>query len=194
MPNYLRWQKQGGTFFLTVVTYRRRPLFRAARNRTLLRTAFAETMERAPFEMFACVLLYDHFHCLWTLPPGDSDFPSRVSFLKSRFTRAFFLSGGRDLPVSKSRKTNRERGVWQARYWEHFIRDDDDLYRHRDYIHLNPVKHGYVTDPLHWPWSSIHHHIAMGWLNRGWPGSSPVSLPTYLVQREQRKRKDVIDE
>lgn len=37
-----------------------------------------------------------------------------------------------------------ERGIWQRRYWEHLIRDDDDLRRHIDYIHFNPVQHGHV--------------------------------------------------
>ena len=188
MPRHIRRRKPGGTFFLTVVTYCRRPLFRLAHCRTLLRCAFAETCKRAPFDMFACVLLHDHFHCLWTLPAGDSDFPGRMSYLKSRFTRAYVQAGGRALPVSRNRKRHRELGVWQSRYWEHCIRDDDDLYRHRDYIHLNPVKHGYVTDPLHWPWSSIHRHIALGWLNPGWPGSSPVALPDYLVRDERGRR------
>ena len=68
-------------------------------------------------------------------------------------------------------------GVWQPRYWEHRIRDETDWYRHRDYIHLNPVKHGYVTSPEEWPWSSFHQHVRLGWLDRHWPGSSPVDLP-----------------
>jgi len=69
------------------------------------------------------------------------------------------------------------RGVWQPRYWEHRIRDDGDYERHRDYIHLNPVTHGYVARPEDWPWSSFHRHVKMGWLDPHWPGSSPVDLP-----------------
>ena len=78
------------------------------------------------------------------------------------------------MPAIQARK--RERGVWQPRYWEHRIRDEDDWYRLRDYIHLNPVKHGYVTRPEDWPWSSFHRHVRLGWLDANWPGSMPIRI------------------
>ncbi len=48
-----------------------------------------------------------------------------------------------------------ERGIWQRRYWEHTIRDERDLTAHMDYIHFNPVKHGFVEHPVEWPHSSF---------------------------------------
>jgi putative transposase len=62
----------------------------------------------------------------------------------------------------------RERGIWQRRYWEHLIRDDQDLQAHVDYIHHNPVKHGYVAQASAWPHSSIHRYIRMGWVKEDW--------------------------
>src|SRR5207253_952335 len=61
-----------------------------------------------------------------------------------------------------------ERGIWQRRYWEHQIRDDDDMRRHIDYIHYNPVKHGHVTLPIEWPYSSLHWYIRNGHLSKTW--------------------------
>ena len=75
------------------------------------------------------------------------------------------------------RLRQRGRGVWQPRYWEHRIRDEDDWFRLRDYIHLNPVKHGYVVRPEDWPWSSLHRHIRLGWVDGSWPGSTPIEMP-----------------
>jgi putative transposase len=62
----------------------------------------------------------------------------------------------------------RERGIWQRRHWEYQIRDDDDLAKHVDYVHINPVKHGYVKRAADWPYSSIHREIARGNLNWDW--------------------------
>jgi putative transposase len=69
----------------------------------------------------------------------------------------------------------REKGVWQRRYWEHTIRDEADWQRHVDYVHFNPVKHGYVTRPEEWPYSSFHRAVATGWYDAGW-GELPPSL------------------
>ena len=70
--------------------------------------------------------------------------------------------------VSASRESKRERGIWQRRYWEHQIRDDEDLSRHVDYIHINPVKHGYVARAADWPHSIIHRFVAQGFVTKDW--------------------------
>ena len=64
--------------------------------------------------------------------------------------------------ISKSRQSKGERGIWQRRYWEHLIRDDDDLARHIDYIHYRPVKHGYVSRAADWPHASTHRYTRDG--------------------------------
>ena len=177
MPNYIRWREYGASYFFTVVTYRRRTLFADARARRALHRAFVSVRRDQPFGMFACVLLPDHLHCLWTLPEGDDEFPRRWANIKRRFTKTFLAEGGQALSVSADRARHRERGVWQARYWEHRIRDETDWFRHRDYIHLNPVKHRFAKEPVDWPWSSFHRHVQLGWLDPNWPGASAIDLP-----------------
>jgi putative transposase len=176
MPNYVRWRENGATYFFTVVTYRRRQLLDKPMARRILRRAFVEVRRRWPFDMFACVLLPDHLHCVWTLPPEDDDFPVRWANIKRRFTQQYLRLGGTELAVSPDRRRHAERGVWQPRYWEHRIRDDRELYAYRDYIYLNPVKHGYVSDPAQWPWSSVHRHERLGWLPPGWTSSTPIEV------------------
>ncbi len=116
MPNYIRWREEGASYFFTVVTYRRRKLFENAHARRALWRAFVSVRRRRPFDMFACVLLPEHLHCLWTLPEGDDDFPIRWANIKRLFTKEFVAGGGRPLPVSADRARHRELGVWQARY------------------------------------------------------------------------------
>lgn len=176
IPNYVRWREQGATYFFTVVTYLRRRLFNDATARQALRRAFVEIRRKWPFDMFACVLLPDHFHCIWTLPASDDRFPLRWANIKRRFTQVYMAGGGAALAVSSNRERRHERGVWQQRYWEHRIRDENELYAYRDYIHLNPVKHGYVRDPTEWPWSSVHRQLRLGWLSKDWSGWTPISV------------------
>lgn len=64
----------------------------------------------------------------------------------------------------------RERGIWQRHYWEHLIRDENDLRRHVEYIHFNPVKHGYSSRPVDWPYSSFCRWVARGEYPVDWAG------------------------
>lgn len=177
MPTYVRWREKGATYFFTVVTYRRQRILTGETTRRILLHSVASVHRRLPFDLLAFVLLPNHLHCIGSMPDGDDDFPTRWRQIKSLFTREYLLTGGHDWDVTPQSRRQGRRGVWQPRYWEHRIRDEKDYFRHRDYIHLNPVRHGYVERPEDWPWSSFHRHVRMGWLDPHWPGSSPVELP-----------------
>lgn len=120
------------------------------------------------FRIEAAVILPDHLHAIWTLPDGDRDFSTRWMLIKAGFSRQL-ESGERR---SKSRFVKGERGIWQRRYWEHFIRDEEDLARHADYIHYNPVKHGHVRQIKDWPHSTFHRHVNRGMYPIDWGGSA----------------------
>ena len=105
-------------------------------------------------------MLPDHLHSVWSLPPDDADFPLRWSLIKSKFSRGLPADAER----TSSKITKREKGIWQRRYWEHAIRSDEDLTRHVDYIHFNPVKHGYVSRASDWPHSGFARYVARGLL------------------------------
>lgn len=177
MPKYVRWRDHGATYFFTVVTHRRQRILTTSLCRDLLRTAISTVRQRLPFAMPTIVLLPDHLHCIWTLPQNDDDFPKRWRQIKGRFTHDYLEAGGNERDVTDPQQRQGRRGIWQPRYWEYRIRDEDDYLRHRDYIHLNPVKHGYANNPADWPFSRFHRHVQMGWLDANWPGSSPVDLP-----------------
>lgn len=161
MPSYRRAVVPGGTFFLTLVTEGREPIFADQRWRGLLGDCLREASHRRPFATEAIVLLPDHLHLLMTLPSGDADFSTRVASIKATFTRAYLDAGGVEQPRSESRMRKRRRGVWQRWFWEHTIRDEDDLHRHLDYIHYNPVKHGLARCPHAWDASSFGRHVGM---------------------------------
>jgi putative transposase len=130
-----------------------------------LRSAYRSVQHSRPFETIAICILPDHIHAVWALPENDADFSMRWSLIKSGFSRGLDAQ-----PRSKSKVLKREKGIWQRRYWEHAIRNDADLERHVDYIHFNPVKHGYVTRVADWPHSSFHRYVEQGLLVSDWGG------------------------
>jgi len=162
MSEYRRYYVPGATYFFTVVTERRARLFENATARELLGNAIRHCQRRAPFESIAMVLLPDHLHALWTLPPKDVDYSGRWSLVKRTFTNGWLARNGGERSRTETRKRERRRSVWQRRFWEHLIRDENDLAKHFDYIHFNPVKHGYVKSPSDWPWSTFHRYVAEG--------------------------------
>jgi len=156
MPEYRRAFQPGGTFFLTLVTHRRARVFDSPVARAVLRESIELARVDRPFELLAVVLLPDHLHLLLTLPTDDADFSTRVGVIKARFTRRWLDTGAEERGQSVSRARQGYRGVWQKRFWEHVVRDNDDLIHCYDYIHYNPVKHGLASCPHAWQWSTFH--------------------------------------
>ena len=169
---YRRARAEGGTYFFTVVTHRRRRFLREPENVSHLREAFRYVMARRPFKIDAFVLLPDHLHCIWTLPEGDRDFSTRWRLIKSGFTRA--CGEAHRGTVSASRRRKGEQAVWQRRFWEHQIRDERDLIQHVEYIHHNPIKHGLVKAPRDWEYSSFHRYVRQGVYDREWGSKGTV--------------------
>ena len=166
MSNYRRAKIAGGTFFFTVVTHDRTPYFADESAIQILRAAFAKVKTARPFEIEAIVVMPDHLHCIWRLPTGDDDYSGRWREIKKIASRQLD-------PVTNLRN---KRPVWQRRFWEHAIRDQEDCRRHMDYVHYNPVKHGLARRPIDWPWSSFKKAVAKGWYEPAWGSDEPAHI------------------
>ena len=170
MRSYRRVRIKGGTYFFTLTLAERGGNDLLVRHISALRSAFRQTLADHPVAIEAIAVLPDHLHCIWRLPAGDDDFPTRWRLIKSRFSRQIPAAER----ISDSRARRAERGLWQRRYWEHVIRGEQDYQRHMDYIHYNPVKHGYVDDPKDWPFSSLQRLIGQGVYETDW--TAPVDV------------------
>lgn len=168
MPRYKRTYVAGGMFFFTLVTHLRRPLFTNPKARECLHLAIQEEQSNHPFDMTAIVLLPDHLHCVWRLPENDEDYSRRWGRIKSKFTKLWLAQSREEIRISKARHLHREKGVWQKRFWEHRIRDENDFMRHVNYIHYNPVKHDLVRCPHKWTYSSFKRWVDDGYYHQDW--------------------------
>lgn len=167
MPNYIRTFRPGGTFFFTVVTYGRSRWLCSEEAREALSHAIRGVRKTRPFNIDAIVLLPDHLHCIWTLPDGDHDFSTRWRLIKMLAAKKCRSVPSR-FPEPVSRIKRKERDLWQRRFWEHTIRDENDFAVHCDYIHYNPVKHGLCESPGEWPFSSFRKYVASGLYDENW--------------------------
>ena len=165
MVTYRRNWLPGGSYFFTVTLLDRSSRLLTERIDDL-RAAFHSVRHERPFTIDAMVVLPDHLHCIWRLPPDDANYSLRWREIKARFSHR--------VPAGKSQTQGRvkqgERGIWQRRFWEHTLRDDRDAQKHVDYIHYNPVKHGYVSRVADWPFSSFHRFVRLGIYPLDWGG------------------------
>ena len=176
MSHYRRWYVPGGTFFFTLVTYNRYPFFKSNEAKRILGEAMREVQAESPFQVVATVLLPDHLHAVWTLPSGDSDYSTRWKLIKAKFTDAWLASGGHEERVTWAQQKRGNRGIWQKRFRENTIDDQEYLSRVCDYIHYNPVKHGYAKRPGDWRESSFGRFVAAGEYGPEWAATEPLSI------------------
>lgn len=128
------------------------------------------------------MLLPDHFHCLWTLPPEDSDFSMRMRLIKRFVTKHYKTKLDIPWQVSVSRQKRQEGNLWQRRFWEHWIRDEEDFAKHCDYIHYNPVKHGLCDAPKNWQFSTFGRFVAQGIYSLDWGVGEAVEVPSGVSE------------
>jgi putative transposase len=177
---YRRARTAGGSYFFTVVTHSRGNFLTNPSEVDLLRSSFRDVKEHHPFIIDAIVIMPDHIHTIWTLPKGDRNFSVRWSLIKSKFTRR--CDETCKMTTDRSRIARKEQPVWQHRFWEHQIRDETDFEHHVDYIHYNPVKHGYVKAPVEWPFSSFHLYVRRNIYPLDWGSSQEVIFPENIGQ------------
>lgn len=168
---YRRVTIPGVAYFFTVNLYDRQSHLLITEV-NLLRTIFRRVQRLHPFTINAIVIMPDHLHAIFTLPANDSNYSLRWNLIKGYFSKEIQTIE----PITASRKNKHERGIWQRRFWEHLIRNEQDMKNHIDYIHYNPVKHGYVLQPVQWQYSSIHHYIKNEALSKDWACSDIADL------------------
>lgn len=165
MANYKRIFQQGHPYFITIVTHYRNPIL--IDNIDLLRESFRQAKLRYTFSIEAIVILPDHLHMI-ILPSDAYQYPMIIKQLKVYFSRHCPPQYYQHIQQSASRSQKGYKPIWQKRYYEHTLRDEQDYRTHFDYIHYNPVKHQLVRRTKDWQYSSFHNYIKKGWYDENW--------------------------
>jgi len=149
MSNYRRVFEDGYSYYLTIVTHRRKPIL--IDNITLLRQSFAQSKKRFDYRIDAIVVLPDHIHMVIT-PKEARDYPKIIGAVKAYFSR-YYTSENEEQSTSRHKK--RYKAIWQKKYYEHTIRNERDWYETMSYMQHNPIKHGLVEKMEEWEYSSF---------------------------------------
>jgi putative transposase len=160
-----RWYVPDAVYFITAVTQGRQPLFADGASMELLRVTMRRAKEHHPFTMRAYVFLHDHFHLL-IFVPETTNVSKLLQSIQRNFTRNYQKAHHIDEPVR----------LWQRGFWDHVIRDERDFANHLDYVHYNPVKHGYVSEPEAYAHTSFHEYVRRGWYEVGWGHTEPEAI------------------
>jgi putative transposase len=176
MTDYRDNRVPGGTFFFTV-----RLLDRDSTLLTDHFSAFGEAMRQArirkPFHVDAWIVLPDHAHAIWTLPPGDHDCATRWRAVKIAFSKAL----NKAMPGSVKLSAGCDGTIWERHYRDHRVSDDEEYGTLVDYLHSDAVRHGHCQHPADWQWSSLHRFVAAGFM----PPTLPTVPPPWIRPRAQ---------
>ncbi len=153
MTNIRRSKFPGQSYFTTHVTYQRSPILLESFD--VFWKSIESVRTEMPFDLIAWVVLPDHCHML--INPRTNDLSEIIRLVKLRFS-------GRYRSALRLRKGR----LWQYRFWDHVIRDREDLYKHLNYIHHNPVKHGLAQNPIEYEFSSFRNFVEHGYYSRDW--------------------------
>jgi putative transposase len=155
---------------MTVVTKDRKPLLITHENLELFWRTTKTVQTLHPFHLTAYVILPDHFHFLLRTEDKSGNFSKILHSLKRNFTQNY----------KQHHQIREPLKLWQARFWDHVIRDERDLDKHMDYIHWNPVKHGYVASPGEWEQSSFRFWYEKAYYPGGWGKGIPPDTITDM--------------
>jgi putative transposase len=167
--NYRRVYISNSYVHLIIVSYERKHIF--IDNIEILRTAFKNTMQNYKFEILAICVLPDHIHLILN-PENIKEYSKIISSIKHSFSYIVGqvcptdLCSQEDLKIGY--KNKREKGLFQRRFYEHTILNQDELNNHINYIHYNPVKHGYVQSVKDWEYSSFHKYVKNNLYDKNW--------------------------
>jgi putative transposase len=159
------------SYFIVGVTHNRKTIFEDKTNLEVLRETLRNVKTIHPFTMQGYVFLPDHFHLL-IIPEETTNITKILHSVQRNFTLNF----------KKARAITEPLRCWQHRFWDHIIRNEKDYERHLNYIHYNPVKHGYVTRPEDWADSSYHYYLEKGYYEPGWGHIEPKDIGDMDVE------------
>ncbi len=163
--NYHRVFIPNSFVFITVVTSKRRKIL--IDNIKILKNAIQKSIDIYNYKIHAICVLPDHLHMI-IKPYEIKDYPNIVKLIKTTFSKKVDKSTIDDYQLTKSNESKKEFDIWQRRYFEHTIISQDDLNKHTDYTHYNPIKHKVVSSLSQWKYSSFNKFVRSGYYDKNW--------------------------
>ncbi len=136
--------REAGWYLLTGTNFEHKPVMHAPDRRDEFETRLVDAFRSIDADIGGWVILPNHYHILAGVNSLDT-----VSALLQQ------LHGTTSREWNLADELTGQRQVWY-KFTDRRIRDERHYYQALNYIHYNPVKHGYVNDPYMWAWPSVH--------------------------------------
>ena len=175
MSRYRRSNVAGATYFFNVATYQRKPVLIRADVRVAMRDAIEQVREKLPFTIDASVLLSDHLHAIWTLPPGDAAFGKRWGMIKAHVSRSCAYLIEHTSRVARH-ESNAGKSIFGNDVFGNIKFAMKLFQRCVDYIHYNPVKHNLLKSAKDRPYSTFHRFVRRGVYSENWGGDPDAAI------------------
>lgn len=133
-------------YFVTVSTYQKQKYLDNGDKKAYLLYKIREIFDNFKYQLYAWVILNNHYHLLFKSKLGK-DLSKIIGTIHGNSSHYF-----------NEIENKQGRRLWQS-YWDRCVRDVADFYRHFNYIHHNPVKHGYVIQMEDYNFSSFNYWI-----------------------------------
>ena len=148
-----------GAYLISAANFEHRAIMNSSKRRTEFEARLFDAIKTIAQELIAWVVLPNHYHVLISVQSLD-DVSAAIKYLHGTTSRQWNIE---DNLTGKRR-------IWY-KFADTHIRNDEHLHLAFNYIHYNPVKHGYVSDPFEWPWSSLlvyYEDKGEDWLQEQW--------------------------
>jgi putative transposase len=151
--------RETGWYFVTAVNFQHEPVMYAPERRDEFERRLLDAFHSIGTDIGGWVVLPNHYHIL----VGASSLDSVSAVLRS-------LHGTTSHEWNLADKRTGQRRMWY-KFTARRIRGERHYYQSLNYIHLNPIKHRYVSDPYVWLWSSVDLYFetrGRDWLRAIW--------------------------
>ena len=162
---YKRLFLENSYIFITMVTSKRRKIL--IDNIGILKEGLKRTILNFNYELYAICVMPDHIHMI-IKPYSVKDYPKIIQQIKRYFSQKINKQKIENYSLTTGNVKRKECDIWQHRYWEHTIKDEEDLCKHLDYIHYNPIKHGYTNKASDWKFSSFQKFVNLKFYDINW--------------------------
>jgi putative transposase len=153
-----------GAYMISAANFEHKDVMETPTRRTEFEALLLNALEEIADALIAWVVLPNHYHFLATVQSLD-----HISAVLKH------LHGTTSHRWNLEDNLTGKRRVWY-KFADTFIKNDTHFHIAFNYIHFNPVKHGYVSDPSDWPWSSLfiyYEDKGKDWLQEHWESFTP---------------------
>ena len=156
-------------YFITQTVEGRKKVFLDNNNIKILKEDFNYYTRKYSAGIIAYVIMSDHLHFIIRMVE---------KYDLSNFMHDFKIHTTKE--INKRLKLSGQ--LWQKRFYDHIIRNEDDFKKHLDYIHFNPVKHNFVLKPEEYCNSTYKLFVEKRYYELGWGYKEPKILENYSLE------------